>query len=123
MTGVQTCALPIYMLLKLFKEKRAVIICRRESETILYQSIFSGTIPMVHAPHLRKRYMRLIDHHQKIIREIVQKRIGRLARLSLRQVSGVIFNPRAIAHFLQHLNIIASPLFQSLCFQQFVLLL
>ena len=56
--------------------------------------------------------MAFVDKHQKVLGKIVQKRIGRVARLTAVKIPAVIFNTCAKADLAHHFNIIARALAQ-----------
>ena len=66
--------------------------------------------------------MRLVDEHQRVRRQIVDQRWRRFARLTAGQEARVIFDPFAKTQLVEHLQIEAGALFDSLRFDQTVLL-
>jgi hypothetical protein len=62
-----------------------------------------------------------IDHCQEIVGEVIQQGVRGVARLTVREVNGVIFDSRTIARLAKHLQIECSPFFDSLCRDQIAL--
>ena len=60
----------------------------------------------------------LVDDHQMILGQIVEKRWRRLPRLTARQVTRVVLDPRAVADLLDHLQVEHGALMQPLRLQQ-----
>ena len=59
-------------LLELGESERPVIQCRRETEAIVNQHFFAGSIPKVHSLDLRNGDVGLVDDEQKVVREVVE---------------------------------------------------
>ena len=66
--------------------------------------------------------MRLIQKHQRIIRQIIDQGRWWLARLCTRQMTRVILDALGKTDFLHHLQIKARALLEALLFHQLVLL-
>ena len=62
--------------------------------------------------------MRLVNKQQIILREKIEERVWRLARVPPAQRPTVILDPRAIAHLHHHLDVIPRPRAQPLRFEQ-----
>ena len=62
--------------------------------------------------------MALVHDDQRVFREIVEQRRGRLAGLAARQVAGVVLDPVAVADLLDHLQVEHRPLVQPLRLEQ-----
>ena len=52
---------------------RTVVQCGWQTESIIHQILFSGTIACIHSSDLRNRHMRLIYDQQEIITEEIQQ--------------------------------------------------
>ena len=63
--------------------------------------------------------MAFIHDQQPIIGEIINQTFGGRARLSARQMSGVVLNPIAVPDLVEHLQVVLGALLQPLRFQQF----
>ena len=69
-TGVDRLAHPI---LKLLEVERAVIQRARQAEPIVHERELSRTVTVVHTADLRQRHVRLVDHYEKVFREIIEQ--------------------------------------------------
>ena len=105
---------------KFFKTKRTVIQRRRQPKSIVHQRSLSGLISVVHTANLRNCLMRLVNHHNKIVREIINQSIGRLPRRKPRQMSGVVLDPGTKTCLSHHFYIKIRSLRNSLGFQKFI---
>ena len=56
---------------KFMEFQRTVIKSRRQTETTLNKSLFSGAVPVVHRSNLRKRNVTFVYEQQKVFRKIV----------------------------------------------------
>ena len=65
--------------------------------------------------------MRLVHHQQKVLREVVQQRKGRLPGLSAVKVARVVLDARAEPDLSQHFDVVIGALLQPLRLQQLVL--
>ena len=65
--------------------------------------------------------MRLIDDEQEVIGEVVQQRVRRRTRSAPVDVARVVFDARARADFLEHLQVEGGPHAQALLLEQLVL--
>ena len=108
----------IDLTLKLIKAERTVVHRRRQTESIFHKRPFSRLVAMIHTTDLRYCLMRLINHHNKIIREIVNQCVRRLSRFQPGQMSGIILDSRTEACLPHHLYIKIRTLRYSLCFQK-----
>ena len=113
----------IYLTLKFFKIQGAVVLRRRESETVIHQRSLPGLVPMVHPSDLRDRLVGLIDHHDKIIREVIDQRVRRLPRRKPCQMPGIVLDPGTESRLFEHFYIKVRPLRDALRFQELVLTL
>ncbi len=73
-------------------------------------------ISSIHCVNLWKGHVTFIDEGNEVFGKIVDKAEWPLPRFSAVEISGVIFNPGAITHFLYHFKIVFHPLFQTFCF-------
>ena len=91
---------------KFVEIERTIIERTRQAKAVIYQHGLAGAVTFIHAADLRDGGVRLINHHQKILREKVDDRVRLGTRRTSRQMARVIFNPVAEPHFLQHLQIV-----------------
>ena len=106
--------------LELFKEQGPVVVGGRQAETVFHEGILPRPVPVVHCADLGHGHMALINDGQKVAREVVQKRVGRIPRLAAIKVAGIVFDPLAIADLPHHLDIVAGALRDALGFQEAV---
>ena len=66
--------------LKLFKLHRTVIQCRRQTEPVLHQRLFTRAVTAVHPAYLRNGDVGFVYHQQAVGREVVKQRRRRLTR-------------------------------------------
>ena len=78
---------------------------------------------MVHPSDLRDRLVGLIDHHDKIIREVIDQRVRRLPRRKPCQMPGIVLDPGTESRLFEHFYIKVRPLRDALRFQELVLTL
>ena len=106
---------------KLFKIQRPVVQRGGQPEAVVHQRGLPGTVSREHAADLRDRHMGLVHDDQKIIREKVQQRHGRLSRRGAVQVAGIVLDPGAEARFPQHLDVKIRPFRDPLRLDQLIL--
>ena len=105
------------------KIQRSVIQSARQPETVIDQHLFSRTVTVKHTADLRNSHVRLVDNHQKIIREEVEQRQRRFAFFAKFQMSRIVFDSGAKAGFAHHLHVEVRALGNTLRFNQLVFLL
>ena len=103
--------------LKLVKAQRTVVQRGGQTEPVIHERDLARAVTFVHATNLRHRHMALVDNAEHVARKVVNKRVGRLARLAPVQVTRVVFDARAKAHVFEHLQIVGRTLRQPLCLQ------
>ena len=67
--------------------------------------------------------MRLVDEHEKILREVVEQGVRRRASRAAGEHAGVVLHAGAEAHLAQHLEVVARALLDALCLNQLALTL
>jgi hypothetical protein len=63
---------------------------------------------------LRDGDVGLVDHHQEVLREVVEEIVGTLARLPPREVAGVVLDPGTVADLAEELHVVPRPALQPL---------
>ncbi len=76
----------------------------------------------MHGADLRHRHVRLVDHHQEVLGEVVDQRGRRRPLRPAVDVPGVVLDAGAEADLAHHLDVVAGPHPQPLRLQQFALL-
>ena len=103
---------------ELVERQRPVVIGRRQTEAEVDERLFSRPVAVVHRPHLRERHVALVDEQQKILWEIVQQGHRGAARCAFGDDARIVFDARAVAQLLHHLNVIVHALTDALRLEQ-----
>ena len=106
--------------LEFVEAQRTIVHGRRQTKTIVDQIFLARAIALVHAADLRHRDVTLVDHHQRILRQIIDQRRRRLAGFATAHVARIIFDAFAETDFVEHLQIERGALLNALRFEQFV---
>src|SRR5262249_4030264 len=102
--------------------KRAVGECARKTEAVFHERRLTAVVTRVHPSHLRHGHMRFVHHQEEIFGKEVQKRVGRLAWLTVAEPAGIVLDSGAVTYLKQHLDVEAGSCGQPLRLQQFALL-
>ena len=113
----------VQTVVKLVKIERAVVICARQAEAVFDQTFLAGAVAVVHGAHLRERDVALVHDKQKILREIVDERVRRTSRRTPRQHARIVLDARAETDLLQHFNVVAGALRDTLRLDQLAVFL
>ena len=89
--------------------QRPVVYGGRQSESIFYQIHFAGSVASVHRSDLRYGHMALVDNRQEVFGKIIEQTERSGSRFSAVEISGIVFYPRAVAYFPNHLHIVGHP--------------
>ena len=106
------------LLPELIALERPVIGGRGQAEAVLNQHLLAGLVAVVHGLQLGAGDMAFIHHQQPILREVIDQAFRRGAGGPASQVAGVVFDAVAIAHLLEHLQVVGGALLQPLGLQQ-----
>ena len=106
---------------ELVEVERAIVERARQAKAVIYEHSFARAIAFIHAADLRNGCVRFVDHYQQIFWEKVDDRIGLRTGRTSRQVTRIILNAVAEAHFLQHFKIVFSAHPQPLRFEKLIL--
>jgi hypothetical protein len=98
--------------------QRAVVEGRGHAKTVLHQGLLARAVAVVHAPHLGNGLVRLVDHHHRVLGQIVHQRGRRLPRLPAGEVARIVLDTVAVADFLQHLQIEQRALLEPLSLEE-----
>ena len=104
-------------LVELVELQRAVVRRGREPEAIFNQNRLAGVVTSVHGPYLGDGDVALVDESDKVVREVVDQAERPLSWLAAVQIPGVVLDPGAVSHLLDHLKIVLNPLLQAFGFQ------
>ena len=98
--------------------ERPVVGGAGQAEAVLDQHLLAALVAVVHGLQLGAGDMALIHHQQPVVGEVIDQAFRRRAGGATGQVAGVILNAVAVAHLLQHLQVVGGALFQPLGLQQ-----
>ena len=101
--------------------QRAVVERARQAEPVLDQREFARAVALVHAVELRNRDVGLVDDAQEVLAEVVDQRVRRLARVAPVEVARVVLDAVAVAHLLEHLEVVARAHLEPLRLEQLAL--
>ena len=88
---------------------------------MLDERFLAAAVAVEHRADLRHRGVRLVDEQQVILREEIEQRVRRLARLAPAQRPAVVLDPRAVAHLHHHLDVVPRPRAEPLGLEQLAL--
>ena len=94
--------------------ERPVVGSAGQAEAVLNQHLLTRLVAVVHRLQLGAGDVALIHHQQPVFREIVDQAFRRRARLSPGQMAGVVLHAIAVAHLLEHLEVVGGALLQPL---------
>jgi len=104
--------------LEFLELERAVVKRRRQAEAVIDQVFLARAVALVHAADLRHGDVRLVDDHQRVLRQVVDQRRRRLARLAPRKMPRVVLDALAEAQLGHHFEIETGALLQPLRLDQ-----
>ena len=110
-------------LLELVEAQGAVVQTAGQAEAVLGERDLAGAVALVHAADLRHRDVGLVDDAEEVLREVVDERVGRLARRAPVQMARVVLDAGAKSHGLQHLQVVVHAHLQALGLEQLPLFL
>ena len=105
-------------LAELVPGQRPVVDRARQPEAVLDQHPLAGHVALVHRADLRHGDVRLVDHEQEVLGEVVEQRVRRAARLAAVDVPRVVLDPGAAAHLAHHLDVVGGAHAQPLRLEQ-----
>src|SRR3989344_3524909 len=83
-------------LLEFLEPKRAVVARRRQTKAVFDERILARFVARVHAAYLRDGHVRFVDDRKKILLEIGEERVGRLAGLAAVEMTRVVLDAARI---------------------------
>ncbi len=107
----------MHMFAKFIEHERAIIQCRRQTESKINQRLLARPIAIEHAANLGNAHVRFVHDQQKIIGEVIKQCPRRLSSGAAIHVAAVVFDARAVAQFFHDFKIVHGALFESRCFQ------
>ena len=109
-----------HALLELVEAQRAVVEGRWQAEAVVDEGDLARAVALVHAADLRHRDVALVDDAEHVLGEVVDERVGRLARGAAVEVARVVLDAVAVAHVLEHLEVVGRALREALGLEQLV---
>ena len=106
------------LLPELLPLERPVVGGRRQPEAVLDQHLLPTLIAVVHRLQLAAGDVGFVDHQQPVVGEVVDQAFRRCAGGTASQMAGVVLHAVAVAHLLQHLQVVGGALLQPLGLQQ-----
>ena len=106
--------------LPLIETHRPIIKSRRQPKPVLDQRFLARTVAFVHGADLRHADVGLVDHEQRIGRQVIVEGRWRFARGSPRQIARVVLDAVAVAQLHDHFQIETGALLQPLRLYQLV---
>ena len=70
----------IKLVIELVKVQRTVVVCRRQTETVVNKSLFSSAVACAHGANLGQGDMAFVHYKKKIIGKVIQKCVGNTSR-------------------------------------------
>ncbi len=111
-----------HLALEFIEAQRPVVERGRQPESVIHEIGLARAVAVVHAVELPHQHVRLVEEHQRILRQIVDQGRRRLARFCATQMTRIVFDAFGKTDFLHHLKVEAGALFQPLFLDQLVLL-
>ena len=102
----------VHVVLDLTEVERAVVHRGGQPEAEVDQRLLARHIAVVHAARLRHRDVRLVDHEQPVVREVVEQRPRRAAGAPAGEVARVVLDARAVAGLAHRLDVVTRALLQ-----------
>src|SRR5581483_5975503 len=106
---------------KLVEPQRAVVERAREPESVLDQRLLARPVALVHPVDLWDRDVRLVDHAEPVVGEVVEEGVGRLAGLPAVDMARVVLDARAEPDLAEHLEIVGGAHPQALGLEELAL--
>ncbi|OPZ59386.1 MAG: hypothetical protein BWY88_00763 [Synergistetes bacterium ADurb.Bin520] len=108
----------MHVFLELLPSQGTVIHRRGEAKAVVHQHLFSGSVAVVHAPHLGHGDVGLVDDHQEILGKKVQQGPRGISRAPAIQIDRVILDAGTVPHLGQHLHVVPGASDQALGLQE-----
>src|ERR1700678_4278012 len=103
--------------------QRAVVTGAWQPEAVVHQHSLAGRVALVHRADLRHGLVRLVDHQQEVLGEVVKQRVRRAAGRAAVDVPRVVLDAGAAADLAHHLEVVGGPHPQPLRLEQLARLL
>ena len=103
---------------ELLPAQRSVVHRRRQPEPVLDQRPLARHVALVHAADLRHRHVRLVDHEEEVLGEVVEQAVRRAACGPPVDVPRVVLDAGAEADLAHHLDVVGRAHAQPLRLEQ-----
>lgn len=103
-------------LFELLEAERPVVFGCGKTEPVLHEVLLAGAVAAEHGVHLGERDVALVDHHQVILRKIVQQAEGSRPFCTSVEIAGVVLDAGTVTQLLDHLQVVLHPLLDPLRF-------
>jgi len=107
----------------LVETQRPVVDRGRQTKTMLDQNVLTAPVAGVLAMKLRDGHVRLIEHHQIVVGEVIEQRKGTLSRRTPVEVHRIVLNAVAIPDLSHHLEVVLRAHPKTLRLEQLALFL
>ena len=106
---------------ELLEHQRTIVQRTRQAEAVVDERELARAVAVVHRAHLRQRHVRLVDHHEIVVGEIIEQAGRALAGDATADMPRVVLDARAGADLGEHLEVELRALLEALRFQQLAL--
>src|SRR5208283_5084559 len=104
----------VYTVLELFEGQRAIIQRAGQPKAVLDEVLFARAVAMPHAVYLGDRLVRFIDKQHVVAGHVIKQCRRGLARQAPGEMAGIVLDAVAVAHLLDHLEVEARALMNTL---------
>ena len=111
------------LLHELLEPQRPVVHRARQAEPELDERLLARHVALVHPVDLRHRDVRLVDHAEPVVGEVVEQRVRRLTRCAAVDVARVVLDARAEPDLAEHLEVVVRAHPQALGLEELALAL
>ena len=108
---------------ELVERERTVVVRRREPKPEVHEILLARPVPLVHPPHLGHGDVRLVDHDQEVLGEVIEEAPRALAGRAAGEVAGVVLDAGTIPDLAQHLQVVLRSKLEPLRLEQLAVVL
>ena len=99
----------VHVLDELVEPQGPVVERGREPETVLDECLLAGPVTLVLSVQLWDGDVRLVEHAEEVVREVIEQGVRHLAGLPAVEESRVVLDPGAGADLAEHLEVVGRP--------------
>jgi hypothetical protein len=107
---------------ELVEPQGSVVDGARQAEPVLDERRLPGQVSLVHPVELRDGDVRLVDHDQVVVGEVVEERVRRRARAAAVDVARVVLDAAAETDLAHHLEVVRRAHAEPFGFEQLALI-